>query len=140
MNVKRPRAALQRQPGASTGGNPAVEPMEPPDRPISDEEAFEALAPAACRRLTDLLDPKTEKEVELVGWLADLISLQQLLTLCELIELRPREHVFQLADIGGGTALAAWMDYSQQFRLITRRVMVTRYATSMYVSIGSATE
>jgi hypothetical protein len=52
------------------------------------EEAFEALAAAARRRLTDLLDPKTKQEVQLVGWLADLISLQQLLTLCELIEYR----------------------------------------------------
>ena len=49
-------------------------------------------------------------------------------------ELRPHEYVFQLTDIGGGTALAAWMDYARQFRLITRRVMATRYATSMYVS------
>lgn len=49
-------------------------------------------------------------------------------------ELWRHQYLFQLPDLGGCAGLAAWMDYSQQFRLITRRVMATRYAKSMYVS------
>jgi ApeA N-terminal domain 1 len=71
--------------------------------------------------------PTWKEEIEVyAGWRARSDKDQR--------ELWPHEYVFQLADIGGGTTLAAWMDYSEQFRLITRRVMATRYATSMLVS------
>jgi hypothetical protein len=83
-----------------------VGPIEPPDRPLSDEEAdrppdvvrreipqplapdFEHLLAAARRQLADLLRPATPQETELVAWLGRELDLQQLLTLAELISYR----------------------------------------------------
>jgi hypothetical protein len=84
-----------------------VGPIEPPDRPLSDEEAdrlldvvrrevgnpppapdFESLLAAARRQLTDLLRPATPEETALVEWLSQTLDLQQLLTLAELISYR----------------------------------------------------
>lgn len=80
-------------------------PIEPPDRPLSDEEAhrlpdvlcreidnppapdFEHLLAAARRQLADLLRPATQQETEVV-WLGRELDLQQLLTLAELISYR----------------------------------------------------
>ena len=49
-------------------------------------------------------------------------------------ELWQSEYVFQYDDLDGVAGLAAWADYSQQYRLITRRVIATRNVTGMYVS------
>ncbi|HET6918907.1 MAG TPA: hypothetical protein VFI46_05510 [Jiangellaceae bacterium] len=78
--------------------------IQPPDRPLSDEEAdrlldvvrqeisglpdFEHLLAAARRQLADLLRPATPQETELVAWLGRELNLQQLLTLAELISYR----------------------------------------------------
>jgi hypothetical protein len=46
------------------------------------------LIAAARRRLAELLDPKTDQERELVGWLGETLDLQHLLVLVELVEYR----------------------------------------------------
>jgi hypothetical protein len=40
--------------------------------------------------LAELLDPKTDQERELVGWLGETLDLQHLLVLVELVEYRQR--------------------------------------------------
>jgi hypothetical protein len=93
-------------PGTSTVHLLQTGPIEPPDRPLSDEEAdrlldvvrreipqppapdLEHLLAAARRQLADLLRPATPEETELVAWIGRELNLQQLLTLAELISYR----------------------------------------------------
>ena len=57
---------------------------------MDDIQPRDRLLAEARHRLTGLLDPRTDQERELVVWLGDQLSLQQLLTLAELIEYRDR--------------------------------------------------
>jgi hypothetical protein len=74
-----PDAEIEAPAGPSTGQNPAVDHIMPPD------EHGKRHADAR-RRLAETLDPKTNQERELVTWLGDQLDLQRLLVLVELVE------------------------------------------------------